>query len=82
MPIYFVDPDQIKEHGLPGWLRGCNAIGKPHSTASRMLAERGLSNNLLRTEQVRVEMLTTVLSQENVSGFFTSSTLIARATTI
>jgi hypothetical protein len=70
MPVYFVHPDQIKEHGLPGWLRGCNAIGKPHPTASRILAERGLSNDVLRKEEVRVEKLTTVLDQEKISGIY------------
>jgi hypothetical protein len=71
LPVYYLHPDQIKEHGLPNWLRGCNAIGKPHPTAVRILAERGLSNDVLRTEQVRVEMLTTVLDRENVGGIYT-----------
>ena len=30
VPIYYIKPEVIKKHGLFEWMRGCNAIGRPH----------------------------------------------------
>lgn len=42
--VYWIDPQDIKSHNLPDWLRGCNSIIKPHPTAVIELSLRGLSN--------------------------------------
>lgn len=30
LDIYYVPEEDIARYGLPGWLRGCNSIGRPH----------------------------------------------------
>jgi hypothetical protein len=30
IPIYYIKPEVINEHGLFDWMRGCNSIGSPH----------------------------------------------------
>jgi len=30
VPIYYIKPEMIKEHGLFDWMRGCNSVGSPH----------------------------------------------------
>jgi hypothetical protein len=30
VPIYYIKPEVIKEHGLFDWMRGCNSIDIPH----------------------------------------------------
>lgn len=42
--VYFVVPEDIEKHNLPGWLRGCNRVGRPHDTTARILEEQGLSS--------------------------------------
>lgn len=31
LPLYFVPPRVIHEHGLPLWVGGCNSLGTPHA---------------------------------------------------
>lgn len=47
--VYWIDPQDIKVHNLPDWLRGCNSIIKPHPTAIAELFVRGLSNIYKKT---------------------------------
>jgi hypothetical protein len=35
--VFWIDPKDIEEYGLSGYLRGCNSIIKPHSTAEAEL---------------------------------------------
>jgi hypothetical protein len=30
IPIYYIKPEVIKQHGLFDWMRGCNSVGNPH----------------------------------------------------
>ena len=30
VPVYYIKPEVIKEHGLFEWMRGCNTVGAPH----------------------------------------------------
>jgi FkbM family methyltransferase len=30
LDLYYIEPQDIKEHGLKKFMRGCNSIGKPH----------------------------------------------------
>lgn len=30
VPVYYIKPEIIKEHGLFDWMRGCNSVAKPH----------------------------------------------------
>lgn len=41
--VYWIDPQDIRTHNLPDWLRGCNSIIKPHPTAVAELSARGLN---------------------------------------
>ena len=41
---YFIDPKDIAQHSLPGWLKGCNSVGRPHPTAMKELTSRHLTH--------------------------------------
>lgn len=34
--VYYNDPKVIEAHNLPQWVRGCNSVGKPHPTITRL----------------------------------------------
>ena len=38
--VYYIDPQDIKKHNLPEWVRGCNSINHPHPTVKRLLGEK------------------------------------------
>lgn len=40
--VYWVDPKDIEEYGLPSYLKGCNSIIRPHSVTERELKEKKL----------------------------------------
>lgn len=50
--IFYVNPEDIEKSKLPNWLRGCNSVGTPHPTTTKILEERGCTN-LLQSETVR-----------------------------
>lgn len=50
--VFFVHPDDIEEHGLPNWVRGCNSIDRPHATVTKLLSENHLVH-LMRLEMAR-----------------------------
>jgi FkbM family methyltransferase len=47
--VYWIDPEDIKKHNLPDWLRGCNSIINPHPTAFAELKVRGISDIYKKT---------------------------------
>lgn len=42
--IYYVDPTDIKKYELPDWIKGCNSIGKPHSSVIKYLEDNYLTH--------------------------------------
>jgi hypothetical protein len=40
MDVFYVEPDDIRKHGLPAWVRGCNSVEKPHPQAMHELRIR------------------------------------------
>lgn len=54
LDVFYVPKETIREFRLPEWISGCNSLGKPHETVSRILKERNLSLDLVRRENVKV----------------------------
>ena len=46
--FFYIHPNDIKKYHLPPWLKGCNAVGKPQTEASRILTNRNLTRLLQR----------------------------------
>lgn len=42
--IFYVEIDDINNHGLPSWIRGCNSINNPHKSTMDVLKERNLEH--------------------------------------
>lgn len=68
--VNYLHPDDILNYELPAWLRGCNAIGEIHPTVESVLKRNKISLDIVRRSQVRVEKLSSIISQENISGIF------------
>ena len=60
VPVFYVHPRDLEQHGLPHWLRGCNRVGRVHPTGMRELERRGLSR-LMREEPVAQRSLPALL---------------------
>lgn len=52
--IYYVTERDIQQYGLPGWVRGCNSLGKKHVTVVTLLEERNLPDAVISTQETRV----------------------------
>lgn len=50
--IFYITQDTIDKFSLPGWLRGCNSMGKPHVTALKELSNRGLPINHIKNYEI------------------------------
>ena len=42
--VYWIDPIDIENYNLPGWLRGCNSIVEPHPSAIKELKDRNIEH--------------------------------------
>ena len=51
--IFWVDPSDIENYGLPLWLKGCNSIYKPHPSTLKELQDRNLEN-LMKSMEIEV----------------------------
>jgi hypothetical protein len=68
---HYVSPENIAAHGLPDWLRGCNAIGAPHPTVSAVLAQHGLDpQQVVIAQPIPCLRLVTVLAELGASGMY------------
>ncbi len=66
---YHVPPKIIEICSLPDWMRGCNCIGMPHPTASRVLNTIGLNPaQVFHKAQVPVFSMKTLLSMYDVGS--------------
>lgn len=52
--VYYIKEADIQQYNLPGWVRGCNSLGKEHVTVVNLLHERKLPNSLISRQEVRV----------------------------
>jgi hypothetical protein len=68
---YYVSPEHIAAHGLPAWLRGCNAIGAPHPTVTALLGQHGLApEQVVIAQPIPCLRLQTVLENLGASGMY------------
>ena len=42
--IFYLEPTDIENYDLPGWLRGCNSINEPHPSTMIELRNRGIEH--------------------------------------
>lgn len=61
--VYYVHPDDIKSHGLPDWLRGCNRIDGYHPQHTKLGIEE-----LVRKEEVQQLPIGNILDFYGVKG--------------
>jgi FkbM family methyltransferase len=48
--VYWIDPIDIENYNLPGWLRGCNSIVEPHPSAIKELKDRNIEHIYKKTQ--------------------------------
>ena len=60
LPVFYIEPSDIKQHGLEDFLRGCNRVGAPHPLAVSELKRTSLSH-LLREREVPVASIPELL---------------------
>jgi len=64
--VYYIHPDDIKKFDLPNWIRGCNSIGHPHETVSKILMERKIDTSIVNKKIVKLLKLSEILDEYNV----------------
>ena len=65
--IYWIEPDDIKNYGLPDWLRGCNSIVDPHPTAVMELNSRNLMS-IYKKEQCEIISWNTLVNRYSIES--------------
>lgn len=68
--VYYVRPDRIPALGLPDWIRGCNSIGEPHPTVTRLINEKTIPSDIVVESQIPMYRLQTVFEMFNVEGVY------------
>ncbi len=48
--VYWIDPKDIENYGLPNWLKGCNSIIEPHPSTVKELKDRNLEHIYKKSE--------------------------------
>ncbi len=64
--MFFVDPDKIKKHNLPDWLRGCNSIHEIHPTVQKMIDEGKINPTWVKSYDVEVRRIKSIIDQYNI----------------
>lgn len=68
--VYSLPEQEIRNHRLPHYLKGCNSIGKHHPTVLKVLNERNIDTTIIRKETISCKTLGTFLETENIGVFF------------
>ncbi|MGY2051145.1 FkbM family methyltransferase [Methylobacterium sp. JK268] len=69
--VYYIEPEAIAAHGLPDWIRGCSSINSLHPTASRVIREMKVPNDIVKKRKVPVYTLMSVVKKYGISGIHT-----------
>lgn len=64
--IYFVSQENIKKYNLPFWVNGCNSIHYPHPTVVKLLKDRGITDNIIETDEIECITLLGLLERFDV----------------
>jgi FkbM family methyltransferase len=65
--LYYVELQDINNHGLPSWIRGCNSILKPHPSTVDVLKERNLEH-LMKKSVCEVITWDTLINRFNIES--------------
>lgn len=68
--VYYIPYETLRQYNLPTWLKGCNSINSHHPEASRVISERGLPEDTLKSYTVQCETLLNVFERQKVSGVY------------
>lgn len=60
--VFYVPPDVIRDHQLPGWVAGCNSVGQMHRTHRKLGIE-----HLVVSEDVPVRSLASIFQEHDVT---------------
>jgi FkbM family methyltransferase len=64
--VFYVKPEDIIKHNLPNWVRGCNAINKPHPTVLNLLGNK--HDLIITKETVKVINWFTLIEMYNIES--------------
>ena len=69
--IFYIEPKDIEELGLPNWTRGCNSVNKPHPTVEKLLFNKlgVLGKEKIKKSLVKVDRIANVLKRHNIKKF-------------
>ena len=67
LSMYYVDPEDVRKHELPSWVIGCNSLGKPQPTVSKLLQDKNLES-LIKTKPVQVITFGMLMEEQGVAG--------------
>lgn len=63
--FFYVEPEDIENHGLPFWIRGCNSINNQHPSVLNILKERNLEH-LYKSIKVKTMTWDALVRTENI----------------
>ncbi len=67
MNIYYIKPENIRQYGLPDWVRGCNSVNKPHITVADMLKKNNINpDNVFTIDKIPVKSFPTLVKEYNI----------------
>lgn len=64
--MFYMRPEDIDRHKLPGWLKGCNMIGEPHPTMLRVLREEKKGLSIIKCDKVKVVRIKSLIDKYNI----------------
>lgn len=64
---FYVEPNDIVEHNIDEWAKGCSAINKPHPNLKRYLEERNLLD-ILKSNQIERKSFETFSSENMINN--------------
>lgn len=65
---FYIKNEDIRNYGLPDWIRGCNSIHKHHPTVVKTLLEYGLPDTLIKEQEILVKPLSYIISKYNIKS--------------
>lgn len=69
--VYYVDESDIQKYNLYSWVRGCNSVGYKHPTVVKLLKDRSLDLDIIRSVEVETTTIEDIIKDYNVESFNT-----------
>jgi len=65
--IYYIDPKEIEKNNLPEWVKGCNSIGKPHSSIVSQFSKE-LLDNVYKSYKIKILSFLDFINRFNIES--------------